>query len=232
MDKSSLPIILALDTSSKRASMAVARGPHLIGTLQGEADEKRSERLWGEIDYLLKEAGLTIRDVDLYSVCIGPGGFTGLRVGIAAIKGFATANKKQIVGVTSLEAVALSAAPARQVFATVNAYKGEVYSQLFRFDDAGLPVAQEPPLVTTSIKVLERIASLDNTVLAGDCADSNAGNRLQAEYIAEIAFKRYDQSNAQNPEQVRACYVRPSEAEIKLSEGLLVNKIKRVLKQE
>jgi tRNA threonylcarbamoyladenosine biosynthesis protein TsaB len=212
--------------------MAVVRGPHLIGTLQGEADEKRSERLWGEIDYLLKEAGLTIRDVDLYSVCIGPGGFTGLRVGIAAIKGFATANKKQIVGVTSLEAVALSAAPAQQVFATVNAYKGEVYSQLFRFNDAGLPVAQEPPVVTTSIKVLERIASFDNTVLAGDCADSNAGNRLHAEYIAEIAFKKYAQSKAQNPEQVRACYVRPSEAEIKLSEGLLGSKIKRVLKQE
>jgi tRNA threonylcarbamoyladenosine biosynthesis protein TsaB len=232
IDKPSLPIILALDTSSKRASMAVARGPHLLGTLQGEADEKRSERLWGEIDSLLKDAGLNIVDVDLYSVCIGPGVFTGLRVGIAAIKGFATANKKQVVGVTSLEAVALSAAPARQVFATVNAYKGEAYSQLFRFDGAGLPVAQEPPAVTTSLKVLERMASLDNTILAGDCSDSNAGKRLYAEHIAEIAFKRYVRSNAHNPEQVRACYVRPSEAEIKLSAGLLGSKIKRVMKQE
>ena len=92
--------------------MAVARGASLIATLQGDADEKRSERLWGEIDSLLSEAGLKINDVDLFSVCIGPGGFTGLRVGIAAIKGFASANSKQIVGVTSLEAVALSAAPA------------------------------------------------------------------------------------------------------------------------
>ena len=239
----SLPIIFALDTSSKRASMAVARGPQVIASYQGIADEKRSERLWAEIDSLLGEAGLKINDVDLFSVCTGPGGFTGLRVGIAAIKGFAAANQKRVVGVTSLEAVAFLAAPARQVFATVNAYKGEVYSQLFLLDDEGVPVVQEPPTVTISIKAIERVAHLDKVVLAGDWAVANAefisgegrsvntSNRLTAEAIAEIAYRKYARSGGETPEQLRACYVRVSEAEIKLSEGVLGSKIKRVVEQ-
>lgn len=243
-DELSLPIIFALDTSSKRTSMAVARGPRVIAGYQGVADEKQSERLWGETDSLLGEAGLTINDVDLFSVCTGPGSFTGLRVGIAAIKGLAAATEKRVIGVTSLETVAFLAAPAQQVFATVNAYKGEVYSQLFRFDDEGVPVAQEPPVVTLSVKAIERVANLDNVVLAGDWAVANyefikatgkslnTSNRLPAEAIAEIAFRKYARSGGEYPEHLRACYVKVSGAEIKLSEGVLGSKIKRVIKQE
>ena len=223
--------------------MAIARGPQLIASYQGVAEEKRSERLWAEIDSLLGEAGLKINDIDLFSVCTGPGGFTGLRVGIAAIKGFALANQKRVVGVTSLEAVAFLAAPAQQVFATVSAYKGEVYSQLFRIDDGGAPVAQEPPAVTISMKAIERIAHLDEVVYAGDWAVANAefisgmgrtvktSNRLTAEAIADIALRKYTRSGGENPEQLRACYVRVSEAEIKLSEGVLGSKIKRIVEQ-
>lgn len=238
----SRPTILALDTSSKRASMAIARGPSLIAGLLGDADEKRSERLWAEIESLLGGAGLTINEVDLFSVCVGPGGFTGLRVGIAAIKGFAAANNRQIIGVTSLEAAAFAAAPARNVLATLNATRGEVYSQLFSFDFEGMPVAQGPAVVTPPAKALASVASLDNLALAGDWAEVNtefikekagwfvaANNRLPAEMIAEIAYKRYLRSGGENPEQIRACYVRPSEAEIKLSEGLLGSKIRRVI---
>ena len=243
-DGQSPPITFALDTSSKRASMAVARGTRLIASYQGAADEKRSEKLWAETGFLLGEAGLTINDIDLFSVCTGPGGFTGLRVGIAAIKGFAVANRKRVVGVTSLEAVAFLAAPAEQVFATVNAYKGEVYSQLFRLDDGSMPVAQEPPAVTISTKAIERVAHLDKVVFAGEWAIANAefirgtgrsvstSNRLMAEAVAEVAFRKYARSGGENPEQLRACYVRVSEAELKLSEGVLGSKIRRVLEQE
>jgi tRNA threonylcarbamoyl adenosine modification protein YeaZ len=259
-DDNSLPIILALDTSSKQAGLAVARGPRLIASLQGEADERRSEQLWNEIDSLLGGAGLTINDVDLFSVCVGPGGFTGLRVGIAAMKGFAAGNNKQIIGVTSLEAVARSAAPARRILATVNAYKGEVYSQLFGADSAGAPAAEGPPVITTAAEALQRVANFDSLVFAGDWVETSIalikeasggrfiegpagersdtgwfvsqGHRLLAECIAEIAFERYSQGGGENPEQIRACYVRPSEAEIKLTEGVLGSKIKRVVMRD
>jgi tRNA threonylcarbamoyladenosine biosynthesis protein TsaB len=224
--------------------MAVARGPRLLASYQGATDEKRSERLWAETDSLLGEAGVTIKDIDLFSVCTGPGGFTGLRVGIAAIKGFAAANRKRVVGVTSLEAAAFLAAPAERVFATVNAYKGEVYSQLFRLDVEGVPVGEESPVVTIPKKAIERIAHLDNVVFAGDWAVANAelirgagrsvntSDRLPAEAIASIAYIKYARSGGENPEQLRACYVRVSEAEIKLSEGVLGSKIKRVVERE
>jgi tRNA threonylcarbamoyl adenosine modification protein YeaZ len=252
-DQSSHPIILALDTSSKRASMAVALGASVIASLQGETEERRSERLWAEIDSLLGRAGMTINDVDLFSVCIGPGGFTGLRVGIAAIKGFASANNRQIIGVTSLEAAALSAGPARHVLATLNATRGEVYSQLFNFDPEGVPVAQGPPVVTSPAKALESVAEMDSVIFAGDWAVTNAdfirevgdarfrkepgwsvaaSKRLPAECIAELAYRRHLRGGGENPEQIRACYVRPSEAEIRLSEGVLGSKIRRVIMQE
>lgn len=252
-DQTSHPTIFALDTSSKRASMAVARGANLIASLQGDADEKRSERLWAEIASLLGRAGLTINDVDLFSVCLGPGGFTGLRVGIAAIKGFASANSRQIIGVTSLEAAASSAGPARHVLATLNATRGEVYSQLFSFNLEDVPVAQGPPVVTSPAKALASVAEMDSVIFAGDWAVTNvdfirevggarfrqeagwsvaASNRLPAECIAELAYKSYLRGGGENPEQIRACYVRPSEAEIKLSEGVLGSKIRRVVMQE
>ena len=223
----------------------------MIASLHGDADEKRSERLWAEIDSLLIEAGLTINEVDLFSVCVGPGGFTGLRVGIAAIKGFASANNKQIIGVTSLEAAALSAAPSSHALAILSASRGEVFSQLFSFDMDGIPVAQWPPVVTAPAKALELVASLDSLAFAGDWAVANNGfirevggerfkdgwfvsasNRLPAECIAEIAYKRWLKAGGENPELIRACYVRPSEAEIKLSEGVLGSKIKRVVMQD
>jgi len=133
-----------------------------------------------------------------------------------------------------------------------------------------LPIAQGPPVVTTAVEALDRVAKIDNIVFAGDWADANsdsiraigggrfteaqvnkahmneahmneahatgwfvsATNRLPAESIAEIAFKKYLQSGGETPEQIHACYVRPAEAEIKLSEGLLGSKIKRVVMQE
>src|SRR5687768_1674957 len=95
-----LPVILALDTSSKRTSIAIAKGYRIIANFEVELDDNRSARLWELIDFLLNAAGLTIEDVNLFAACVGPGGFTGLRVGISAVKGFAAATKKPTVAVT------------------------------------------------------------------------------------------------------------------------------------
>jgi len=136
------PIILALDTASKATSLALSRGGALLRSIIEPPDEKRSEMLWTEVGSLLAGLGMTIADIDVFAVCVGPGGFTGLRVGMAAIEGFSAATNKPVVGVTSLEAAAFAARPASAVCAMVNAYKGEVYSQLFSFDGDGAAVAQ------------------------------------------------------------------------------------------
>ena len=214
-------------------------------------DQKRSETLWTEVNALLAELGMTIRDVNVFSVCTGPGGFTGLRVGMAAVAGFSVASNKPLIGVTSLEASAFAARPAALVCSLVNAYKNEVYSQLFSFDGEGVPVARNVPMVSTLQKALERVAEESELVFAGDGAlaeakriESIAASRGEvtwttkqserglAEDISRLAFLKYARGETQTPASLKASYVRPSEAEIKLSLGLLGSKIKRSMKAE
>ncbi|HEX8091479.1 MAG TPA: tRNA (adenosine(37)-N6)-threonylcarbamoyltransferase complex dimerization subunit type 1 TsaB, partial [Blastocatellia bacterium] len=168
--KSELPLVLALDTSSRLTSLAVSRGPHVIKSIKVEADERRSEKLWVDIESLLIESTVTVNDIDLFGVCVGPGGFTGLRVGMSAAKGLASATRRPIIGVTSLEAAAMQAGPGRIVCALVNAYKGEVYSQHFSIDKVGVPVALNAPFVSTLGKALGRADVLNTIVFTGDAA--------------------------------------------------------------
>ncbi|MEK6325815.1 MAG: tRNA (adenosine(37)-N6)-threonylcarbamoyltransferase complex dimerization subunit type 1 TsaB [Acidobacteriota bacterium] len=245
------PIILALDTSAKTTSVAVSRGTKLLRSVNSPADAKRSEKLWSDVRSLLTELDMTLGDVDILSVCVGPGGFTGLRVGMAAVKGFAAAQNKPIIAVTSLEAVAFAASPALSLCSMVNAYKGEVYSQLFSFDADGVPVAQNDPMVSTSEKALERVADVNELVLAGDAAEAGAevvtstalarserkwairrSEHCLAEDVAGLAFLKNARGQVETAESLKACYVRPAEAEIKLSLGLLGSKIKRSMKLE
>jgi tRNA threonylcarbamoyl adenosine modification protein YeaZ len=245
--KTPAPIILAIDTSSKTTSLALARGRALIKSQRSPADETRSEKLWTEIGSLLGEAGMAIRDVELFSVCTGPGGFTGLRVGMAAVKGFAAAMNRPIACVTSLEAAAYSACAAKRVCAVVNAYKGEVYSQLFTFDAEGMPLAENEPFVSSLERALDRVAGIEELIFSGDAAESLAeitirrgamkwrvkrADHCLAEDVASLAFIKYSRDWLETAASARACYVRPAEAEIKLSLGLLGSKIKRSMKSE
>src|SRR5207253_7252732 len=134
-------------------SIALTRGDRIVEPLAVDGDERRSERLWLDIGGLLERAGLGVEAIDLFGVCVGPGGFTGLRIGLAAVKGLASATDKPVAGVTSLEA-AMAAQGATTVCAMVGAYKGEVYWQLFTFDEGGLPVARSEPSVSTSTEAI------------------------------------------------------------------------------
>ena len=244
--RNSNPVILALDTSSKTTSMAVTRGDRVLVTYKADFDETRSERLWTEIQSTLDSCGLTIGEVDLFAVCVGPGGFTGLRVGLAAVKGLAAAAGKPIVGVTSLEVLAFAGGPAPAVCAMVPAYKGDLYSQLFSFDSEGLPVPANAPMVGTLEETLARMSDLRPVLFVGFDAGSVIEDRAPApgswktaqppdclaEAIARLARMRLARGEVDTPESLRACYVRQAEAEINLAKGLLGSKIKRVLGRE
>jgi tRNA A37 threonylcarbamoyladenosine modification protein TsaB len=173
---------------------------------------------------------------------------------LAAAKGFAAAAGKPLVGVTSLQAAA-AAGRAPSVVALVNAYKGEVYSQLFSGDGDGAPVAQNEPIVSTFRLALDRVAHIEKVVFVGDSAVENAeeitkltdeirrdgtsrgvgvwtiqeSDTSTAEAIARLALLKYREGEALDA--VTACYVRRAEAEIKLAKGLLGSKIERVRRQ-
>lgn len=252
------PLILALDTSARCTSVALARGDQILESRAVPGDERRSERLWLDVNELLQSPGLKIEAVDLFGVCVGPGGFTGLRVGLAAVKGLAAATGRPIAGVTSLEAAATAAIGATTACAMVGAYKGEVYWQLFAVDDRGLPVALSEPLVSTSTEAIAQVADLPDIVFVGDAVEASvdvirekagarfieatnapgSGWRIKpaayalAEAVARVAYLKWQQGARDTAEGLQALYVRPAEAEVKLSLGLLGSKIERSRKAE
>ncbi|HMC76217.1 MAG TPA: tRNA (adenosine(37)-N6)-threonylcarbamoyltransferase complex dimerization subunit type 1 TsaB [Vicinamibacterales bacterium] len=131
-------VILALDTSSAEGSAAAIRadGDRTV-TIERAGDGSRSHgtRLPLELMAVLDEAGAAIADVDRLAVVVGPGSFTGLRVGIATIQGLALARGVTVVPVTSFEALAWHARPSTGAIALwVEAHRGEVFATLLAPD--------------------------------------------------------------------------------------------------
>ncbi|KAF0247328.1 MAG: glycoprotease [bacterium] len=137
-DKST-PLILAIDTTSSRASMAISRGQNLIAELGIIGNERRSTNLLSEIDWLLTRTGITINDIAVFGVLVGPGSFTGLRVGLATIKGFAHALNRPIISMKSTEVIARTCGVSAITCVLLDAHRNEVFLQLFTVDNSGQP---------------------------------------------------------------------------------------------
>ncbi len=140
-------LTLAVDTTTNRGSFALARNGCLIEETRGDGATTHGERLPGAIHTLLDRQGLTTADVDRYAVALGPGSFTGLRVGIATVQGLALAHGRPVVGMPVLDVLVDIAAQAVGVGAApdliapwVDAKRGEVFSALYE------PAPEPPPL--------------------------------------------------------------------------------------
>lgn len=133
-------IIIGLDTTTRAGGVALVRDEAVVGEVRGDPDATHGARLPGDIARLLDEHALPLAAVDVYGVAAGPGGFTGLRVGMATIQGLALANRRRVVATDALETVARSAVAATPsivvgdlVAAWINAHRGEVFSALYRW---------------------------------------------------------------------------------------------------
>jgi tRNA threonylcarbamoyl adenosine modification protein YeaZ len=125
-------ISLALDTSTPSGSLAILRNLRLIGAVMTDSHEAYSTRMFRHLELLMKELGLTVRDFELFSVVAGPGSFTGLRVGITAVKGWSEVFGTPIAAVSGLEALAAqSHSPAPILAAYVDARRGGVYGAVY-----------------------------------------------------------------------------------------------------
>jgi tRNA threonylcarbamoyladenosine biosynthesis protein TsaB len=137
-------LTLALDTSTPAGSLAVLAEDKVIGVISTASDETYSSRMFRHLELLLGELALTVEQVDLYAVAAGPGSFTGLRVGLAATKGWAEAYGKPIAAVSSLEAVAAQAHSTADILVPVlDARRGEIYFGFYRRTREGLALEGE-----------------------------------------------------------------------------------------
>jgi tRNA threonylcarbamoyladenosine biosynthesis protein TsaB len=159
--------ILTVDTYSNCSSVSLSHGSTLLGeSLLGE-DRCSSGRLMEAIEGLLAAARLTPDGLDAFAVSLGPGSFTGVRAGIATVKGLALATGKPVVGFSSLAMLAMNLPYcSEQVAPMFDARKGEVYAALYRC--GSLPDAIVPDAVLSPQEFLDRIKY--PTVFVGDGA--------------------------------------------------------------
>jgi tRNA threonylcarbamoyladenosine biosynthesis protein TsaB len=136
-------LVLALDTTSRSGSAAVVQDGELLGEILGDGSRSHSERLPGDLMRVLEMASVPVEAIDLLAVAAGPGSFTGLRVGIAAMQGVAMALDRRIVPISALEALALAGADGTGLVAAwIDAQRGEVFASLY--DSTGTRVVADP----------------------------------------------------------------------------------------
>ncbi len=137
-------MLIALDTSTLTLSLAlVGPGPVLLAEATHPPPKKQSEMLPGALTELLSQSGGSLSDVTAYAVGLGPGSFTGLRIGLATVKALAYAQRCPVGGASSLAALALDGPPAVSLVPVMVARKGEVYVGFYR--QAGDGLVQEAP---------------------------------------------------------------------------------------
>jgi tRNA threonylcarbamoyladenosine biosynthesis protein TsaB len=213
------PLILAIDTTREAGSLALARGEELVEEILLHAPGGFAHVIYGQLAQLLGRHGVKPAMVDCFAAASGPGSFTGVRVGLACIKGLAEALGKPAVAVSNLEAMAsFGSAPRRAV--VMDARRGEIYGAVY--DDAGRLAS--PEVVMTLAAWLDMLPEGEMEFIAMDPA-ALAGTRFEhariatappalAGAIARIALARFLGGEASDPAALDANYVRRSDAEL------------------
>jgi tRNA threonylcarbamoyladenosine biosynthesis protein TsaB len=223
--------ILAVDTATRCCSVAVRAGERLAAETTVVSERTHSVHLMAMIREALNLADLALPAIDGFAVAIGPGSFTGLRIGISTVKALAFAAGKPCVGVSSLEALALGCLPWREgIWALMDARKGEVYAGHYRERGGALErLAPEQVLPLAAV-----LRSTDGPhlfvgdgaeryrehirALLGDLAGFVAPERnlLRAGTLARIAQQQLTDGRGVDPERLLPRYLRRSDAELRL----------------
>lgn len=158
--------ILAFDTATAACSAAVMRHGRVVARRFELREAGHAEHLMPMIEAVMDEAALDYQSIDRIAVTVGPGTFTGLRIGLAAARGLAIAAQVPVVGVTTLETMAAGASatavPGAMIIAAIDARRGEVYAQSFDREAAALA----PPAVL-SLAAAAALVSGKAVVLVG-----------------------------------------------------------------
>lgn len=125
--------ILGIDTSSKVLSIALGEDKRIIIEESHLLDRRHSSLLVLKIKDMLKKLSLSIKDVDAFVIGLGPGSFTGLRIGVSSVKGFGIATKKPCIGIPSIDAMALNADEEKKsIVPVIDAKREQVYSAIYK----------------------------------------------------------------------------------------------------
>lgn len=243
--------ILAVDTTTLHGSLAAleannpmggSSGLKVLGLVGTRSDEAYSSRLFRQLEFLLAELKLTTADFDLFGVAAGPGTFTGLRVGLTAVKGWAEVHQRPVAAVSALEAIAWQCprgeGPEKvngrgRIVAVEDARRGQIYGGIYEHIDHGLGRVGDDVVMSPG----EFWKHLDQTVGAGEFAFATtspgllrsvlAGSRfgeraivpvshVLAPAVGELAWGKMRRGETCDALTLDAHYVRRSDAEMTL----------------
>ena len=178
--------ILAVDTTAKTATAALTEDERLLGLTVLNTPNTHSVTLLPMIDGILKGAAITVGDVELFVCSAGPGSFTGVRIGTAAVKGLAYSDKKPCVGVSALEALALNVTAEDGVICPVmDARRNQLYNALFVHEGGSLKRLTPDRVITAQELAAELKVTEKKIYLTGDGSDI-AKRALCQNNIAEL----------------------------------------------
>lgn len=210
--------ILSADTTREFGSLALLRGGAVLEEVPLHSPEGFAHVLYGHLERLLARHGVKVGEIDCFAAASGPGSFTGVRVGLAFVKGLAEATGRPVVAVGNLRAIAsFGTLPLRA--ALIDARRGEIYGAVYdagggivmRGTVAKLPVWMAS-LPGGEIEFLLTDPEPFRAALAGRTV--TAAPRALAAAVGRIAWDEYRRGRASDPAAIDADYVRRSDAEL------------------
>ena len=219
--------ILAMDSSAIAASVALCEEGRLLGESTILNGNTHSQTLLPMVESLLAQFEMTTDEVDLFAVSNGPGSFTGVRIGVATLKGLAFGKNKPCVGVSTLEALANNLIVTDGLICTVmNARRKQVYTALFRakngmlerlLPDSAMAISELDELLRGYNEPIRLVGDGYDVTMDGltvKTVDVPDRLRHQSAYsVAQAALAAYQSNQAQTDVSTVATYLRPSQAE-------------------
>jgi tRNA threonylcarbamoyladenosine biosynthesis protein TsaB len=223
--------VLGIDTSTSCGSIGLIEDERILCEYSLEGKASHSERVLKTIDRVLEDSGVSIGDIDGLVISIGPGSFTGLRIGVSAVKGLAFATGKPVAGVSTLDALAQNVRYCPYLICPLlDARKGEVYTALYQDTGKDGFVKLAPEMAIKPADLLEKINEetlfLGNGVYPyGDLIRhklrgmahiaASPFNFIHGAIVAQLGRQNLKKGEYLDLEEFTPKYLRKSEAELK-----------------
>jgi tRNA threonylcarbamoyladenosine biosynthesis protein TsaB len=222
-------LILGIDTSTQQSSVCLGGDTGVVASATLSSGQSHGEFLVPAIDFCLRSSGLAMRDVHGVAVCVGPGLFTGMRVGIATAQTLAHARRLPVVGLASLDLLAFPVRHVRRLICSVlDAKRGELFWAFYRSAPAGVQRVGEFRVGPPDKLAGELGASAEDVLAIGDGAVAHRAllesvvaevgtastAHPTAQSLCELALPRFIREDTQRPEDLAPVYIRKADAKI------------------
>lgn len=228
--------VLSVDTSSLVATCAVVDEEKVLGEFTLNQDMTHSERLVPMIKVVMDSLGLEPKDIDLFAAASGPGSFTGLRIGLATIKGLAHVVDKPVLGISTLEALAFNIPWGEVVIPIMDARRDRVFTGIYSWENGELVDVLKPTILEID-ELLDFIdANYEEVMFNGDGTNvfkerivnrlgekalfaPISSNMAKASSVGELALLKWKEGNKDNYFELVPDYLRESQAQRELKKG-------------